>query len=394
MKVASAIGISTSCLRFGTQEGLVSAMGDPSEEVSYVERLRVVEDDDGNPIRREPIYNSISRDEWIRVETASEAQSRIYRLLRQEFPRSPELNAHKVESDQSPIGYEIVVRYPVASDSGGSEVTPHASAQSVAEALPNTLEITVGRDEWAATRKGIPVRFSRTQVERAAQTECGDNDDTPPSYIHDWSDIPAGCCVWGWPDGDPGTANGTFYHHKYGEYCLIAAGHCVQAPEAGEPNPSWGNPDLDSPDGYVLDKIDTTDRDYALLRTYSQNTQRRIRHPSTTTTDYDIYGSITDQGIQNTYEATGETVYAQGNVLERVSSQITEYDENNGGGTQQIKFTADVECGDSGGLIFAESEDGYGAYILGIINQFYYQNGVDIGNTAEAVENTYNGFYH
>lgn len=369
-KVASALGISATSLRFGTQEGLAEAMDRPKDEVSYVSRMKVIEDEDGTPIGREPIYDTIPRDEWVDLETTTEVQRQVTSQLERQFPDSPSLHASITAMDDSPTGFGVVVQYAERHKADGTVLTPAASREAVESALPDTLDATAGKDKWTQKRSDIPVVVTEKVIEK----QC---------YSHDWTDIPGAC------DLNGGTANGTFYHND--EYHLITAGHVVDAPKS-----DWGNPDKADSDGYVLDKVDQSNRDYALLRTYSNNANPMIRNDSSTNpdTDYYIYGAYTDDTIRNDFLNTGRTAKYQGRVTGRVSTEVVAWSDNDTSlnTDQSFQVQQDAQGGDSGGVIFDIDSDDNGVWMMGVIFDYGYYGARC--NSAESVENNYSGYYH
>lgn len=397
MKVASAIGISASSLRLGSQDGLVSAMGNPRNEVSYVSRMEVVEDDDGTPIAREPVYKTCPRDIWVDIKTSVAAQNQVSQIVNRRF-NSDNLEVTMAKNRNSPTGYVINVEYCVTNLPDGSTEEPQASFETVQDTLPSTVGATVGQDQWRASRDSIPVHLNRSRKEQlqgsgdAEYAPSNDCDSNPVNYSHDWSNIPAGCALTGYPAGGSATANGTFWHWDYSEYCLITVGHTVKDPDSTYA--TWGNPDKSSIDGYVLDKVEELPRDYALLRTHDGDTQQRIRSGGNNpTTDFDVLGGVTDDEIQTEYLENQSQIKLQGHTSGRLSTFAVEWEGlPSETGFSRVIVDEEVCTGDSGGLIFDETDDGIGANILGMIARD------DVGQTrcitAESIENAYNGFYH
>jgi len=81
VKFATSLGIPTASLSLGTKEGLVQAMDRPSDEVSYVSRMHVQRDEEGNPIGRKPVYETFPRDAWIDMNATYDAGNRISKRI-------------------------------------------------------------------------------------------------------------------------------------------------------------------------------------------------------------------------------------------------------------------------------------------------------------------------
>jgi hypothetical protein len=374
MKVASTLGISATSLRLGTQEGLVQAMDDPKQEVSYVSRMRVITDQDGNPIGREPEYSTIARDKWVDLETTTKAQEQITNRLHRTFPNSPTLHASITPSDESPTGHEVTVYYAAKEMADGTVVEPQVSRQQVQGTLPNKMTATVGKNQWSAERSGIPVRVTERVVERQTSGYTG----------YDWAEIPGGCKING------GTACSTFYHTNEDEYHLITAGHVVDS------SPSdWGNPTKSDTDGWVIDKVNQANKDYALLRTYSDNAKTMLRNDdgSNPDTDLQIYGGLTDDTIRNDFYGTRKEVKYQGRETGRVTTYVEDFSENTSSSDDQtFQVTQSATSGDSGGIVFNLDSDGNGAWVMGVIMDYGYYGARC--NTADSVEYAYPGYFH
>lgn len=369
VKVATALGISAESLRLGTQEGLARSMDQPSKEVSYVKKMRVKRDEDGMPIGREPVYDSIPRDEHIDIETASSLSGRISELIDQKFPNSPTVTSMIGKTDQSPTGFGVFVAYAEQIDEDGVVHTPAASREEIQNELPDKAEASVSNGRWQATRKDIPVILTEKTVERPMS-----------GYEYNWDDVPGGAVVNG------GTANATYYYDS--EYHLITAAHVV-----GDVKSDWGNPDASENDGYVRKKVNTLYRDYALLRFYQDNFQAAIRNDSTSnpSTDLRVSSSITDDGIRKYYLNTENPVTMQGSTTGRRTTYVRFLDEHNSD-NNIIHVENTPQQGDSGGIIFHEQDDYDQADIMGVISHSSSKSGTK-GNTAESVENRWEGFF-
>jgi hypothetical protein len=372
IEVASALGISGTALRLGTQEGLAAATNDPSEEVPYVRKMKVLRDDDGYPKGREPVYGSISRDRWIDIETTNKAQRKITEQLQREFPGSPSVHASVTGMAQSPTGRGILVQYYIQQNVDGSVESPSASREEIRSKLPDKVTASVARDGWKAERTGIPVLVTE------------EVDKKPRSYKHNWEDPPAGCVVSG------GTANGSYWYD--GNYHLITAGHVV-----GDINKDWGNPTDSENDGYVVDKVNDrgSNRDYALLAAYQNNIQAALRNDSDANpqTDLRIASTVTDQEIDYEFCNTEKPMSYQGKETGRVETYVRSFSTNDKSSNtdQTLQVEQDVINGDSGGIFFHKDPDYDQIDVMGVIYDTSYYG--TIGNTAESVENYFGGYY-
>jgi hypothetical protein len=400
LNVAAGIGFSATALSYGNQEGLVSALGDPNNEVSYVKKIKVLRDEQGNPVGQEPIYGTIQREKWVDDQSELQAKQQISKRLQALGLDDDQIVISTRESSESPIGTEIVVTYTQKEDPDGNLGTPDVPISNLKRKLPDHTSARIGRGRWEEQRQNIPVvveertvSVTSTDDQKLSSTStttsssCGEF--RPSTYKNNWEQIPGGCAMTGYKDADPvGSACCTFNHPSSNDYYLVTAGHVVRAPSAN--NTDWGNPDKASSDGYTYAKILKQDRDYALVKAYQGNINNRLRNPNSMTTDYDFYGIITDDMIQSEYARGTETCMFQGHMSGRMESDVDEVVPNStANNDQQIRMMKNVSDGDSGGIIYDPS--GGGVFVMGLINKFWCGKG-DGGNTGQALENTFSGY--
>jgi len=392
IKTAAAIGVPASTLQLGSQEALASEIGDPSKEVSYVHRMKVQTDSNGRPIGRKPIYKTITRDRWAVIEASRRAKHRIKAILKTRFQGITSVTPLSVEHTNSPIGYAISVR---TSEISGTPTTNdnQSAADAIKSALPETVTVSVGKGKWKRTVQDIPVLFeedtadaSTTDVTTTSTCKTKDINE----YSTDWDGVPGGCALNGYSGGIASGCS-SFYNTDKDTYQLVTAGHVVQ------PTPSeWGNPTLSSTDGFVEQRIEDGVNDFALLGKYPETTiETGIRNDRYAYTDYNVYGSLTDYAIEEDYAKGTKTAIYQGVKSGRQTADVQQVRYNDTGESDsQVQFTQkQVYHGDSGGVIFDESSDGEGAYIMGIINTCFGNYG-DGGSTAATMEDHFPGYFH
>lgn len=122
IKFATTLGIPTASLSLGTKKGLVQAMDRPSDEVSYVSRMHVQRDDEGNPIGRKPVYETFPRDAWIDMNATYDAGERITKRVEKKLQSMDSCSVLVESTDQSPTGAHIVVTLETNTTPDGREI--------------------------------------------------------------------------------------------------------------------------------------------------------------------------------------------------------------------------------------------------------------------------------
>lgn len=381
LNVASAMGVSATSLALGSQEGIASAVDDPQEEVPYVSWMNIVRNNEMEPIGREPHYKTIDREEWADLKTTKKAASLINKKLKSRFRDSDFIKAGYTQSDASPTGFAVEVVYKTKVYRDGQTSSPETPLDDVKEVVPSTMGAKVGKNQWKERREGIPVN-----VESRTEKQAG--------YEDDWEQIPAACAINddADPEFPPASSTAYFYGFDNDTYYLMTAGHV-----AGDSSESWGNPDKSNDDGIVHRSYNSRtrpDRDYALLYPYSSTgIEYKIREPDQKSVDYRIDGSYTDEGIEQHLIAGNKDVTFQGATTGRTTTNVIDFHENREDSNidQYVETAYQAEDGDSGGIVFRDIGDDDGVKIVGTIMS-YGPNGSEV-QTAEAMENGYNGFF-
>lgn len=389
VEAATALGLPMSNISLGTQKGFAAEIDDPEKEVSYVHRMKVKTDADGEPVGREPIYKTISRDRFVAVKATRRAEQRVSKILTHKVPGIRAVHPHPVEAKNSPIGYAVAVRKSSIEGSLATK-TDRRPADIIKAALPETVSVSVGKGKWEESLQKIPVLFTEERNPGVSTSDVSTmeacTEDSGFVYKDNWDDIPGGCALAGHSNS---VASGcaAFYNENKGETQLITAGHVVDAPSA-----DWGNPTKSSSGGYVEKRILNGKRDMALLGTSSNTSIRSgIRDDTYMYTDLETYGSLTDFAIREDYVQGTKDAFFQGHKSGRVKSsvyRVVNEDKQNA----QVHLNDAVKYGDSGGVIFGKTSSGDGAYIMGVINHCFTYRG-DGGNTAEAIERNLPGYF-
>ena len=133
MENLSALGVSGTAISFLDQDDLEQVTSNPEDEVPYVARLR------GEGDTRVPEYETIPREEWERRKTALNARDQVSQFLDQQFGDHPYSVAFTA-NDQSPTGFGVEVRRPVAIDQEGNTREPEATLEELEGVLPAEME--------------------------------------------------------------------------------------------------------------------------------------------------------------------------------------------------------------------------------------------------------------
>lgn len=370
LRVASAMGVSATCLAYGTQEGLVAAADE--NEVPYVALLK----DKGQPhedsFEREPIYKSIPRDEYNVRYTADDAAQKAGQLILDEGWDAERLSPAWGAAEQTPHGFGVTVKYRTVHRASGETVTPKPSFDEVRSRLPNAISGEVEDGNGGTHQREVPVEVVRKTGRQVSDcqevTYYGPDQDSFPG---------GGPCKEGTEEG---TFCAEFYSSDAGSYGLITAGHVAQEGNTVQ----WLGEDV----GVTQDSQDTIDIDWAFVDDSLANNiyNDLVNGDNTARAEY-VKGIVTDSELKNDV-GTSTTYYTQGRTTCRTSGTLI---DTGGLGTSYVTATPDVDSGDSGGPLF-KLVDG-DAYIAGDIIQQINSGSDTKATTAETVENKANGFF-
>lgn len=408
-KTLAGLGVPATTIEHLTKDDFENLVDDVTEEVPFVARLRHTNHDAvraGAAPEREPVYDSISRDRWIRVEAAHDAAKTIQQQI--DTHEGSSLVRATVTTLHSSTGAKekaIEVQYVTQKrdlfdpDTGSVRTvarTPKLSFDAVEQLLPSTVQGTAGdgrKPSW--TVQNIPVFAS--QVERVKRS-C-------KTYYYDdaYSGIPGGCkFVSGSPLNE--SRKGTFctpaHKNDTNERHMVTAGHLLHDANGNTFNkvyqPSNGNLD---PDGYTEEWIDDWGpNDYGYVRSDDNHTgteqfKYRLAEDDGTYKSWEIQG-IESWSTIKFYEGDSSfTVYNQGAKSGTNSGHITNTKEDYYG-ANWVETNIDGDEGDSGGPFFTTYEDHGYAYIVGVHTEGPSTDACpdsgSHGNHIGDVENAYN----
>lgn len=382
--VALSMGITAESLRLGTRDDIVQAADD--DEIPYV---RYLEGGPADPSGRQPIYDTIPREEWIRRRTALNVRTKVERIVSREWGASPITPAF-VAMETSPTGFGVEVEYPVITGQNETTRGPEPSFDEVREMLPEKAEGTMGEGKHRATRESIPVRVVRTESTKLA---CDDTQDQSETYTY--TDVPGGVPIAVLQDdGDhTGAIAAPFNHNDLGKG-WTTAGHLGPTGDWMYQPDSFSGPDI----AMVEDKVDPFAyplKDAAFGTDYSSaNPYRKIANEKADGGyDYYLKGIVTETTLDNDV-GTDEVYYSQGTYSGRIGDTLLKTT------TWGVVSEHDTSKGDSGGPLFSVSSND--AFIAGQIVRGR-QNGLDedddgcyddLGSMkAVKVEDALNGHY-
>lgn len=387
-KIATAMGVSWASLVYGTQEGLVKAMR--KNEVPYVRYLRGEPEPTGNG--REPIYDSIPRDEWGDRWTAVDLRGKVANRIYEKWG-DPQIIPGFSTLENSPIGFGVKVYYTTTINNDGSKRTPEPSFDEVRSELPSVGKGTAGDGNYRETRENIPIIVERRTVRPSSH--CIDT-----LFKDPYDSVPGGLRVdmssWG-------SMTAPFYSSKHGGEGWISSGHVPDS--TGEDVLQGGNSDATGWEkigevSYI--KVTTnSDIDFSIVKdTVSGKVPYERMADDDGDDGYEFYidGIVTDDTLVND-AGTSETYYTQAYKTGRKSCTII----GTGGVSTDpswVSCTSDVDSGDSGGALYTHGPRD-GVFIAGVIAQKINDDDDSddyCGNdakctTAETVENHGDGYF-
>lgn len=387
-KNAAAAGVSASSLYWGTQEGLAAA-AEP-DEVPYVKFLHGAPKPEGDG--RKPIYDSIPREEWERRWTAVNLRDNVARQLKQKYDTNL-ISAEFEPMKQSPTGFGVSIAYIEVTRNGEVTDSPDVPKEQIEDSFGGTGSGEAAKDEYHATREGIPIVVERRQERGIGCGEATLMDQKTINAISAGIDV---TCV----DEGSGSLTAPFMSNDYGEGWIIsghvaggelggAAGTVVKQGEAG------GEERI----GEVRDSQVFGHIDWAFVEdTESEKypVEATAEPEDISSADYEIGGITTDDTLVNK-AGTSETFYTQGVSTERLASTINKV---GGSGTSYVVSEHDVTDGDSGGILFGVGDGGTYAYVAGSLRAEVNEDndGDDCpddaeSTTAETIENKAKGYF-
>lgn len=397
VKTALSMGIAAESLRLGTRDGIVQAAD--VDEMPYV---KYVTGNPSSPGGREPIYDTVPREEWIRRQTAVNLRGKVEQMIRRNWGTSP-ITPVFVAMGESPTGFGVRVDYDTAMNRGRARRTPQPSVEEVRATLPERAAAKSGDGDFQEIRRNIPIRV----VETASRNHCDDKSVVGPIQegVYSYADsgsVPGGVPITTPKNGDTiesgekekiGTLAAPFHHNEYGDGWTTAGHMGAVGNWVYQADPGGARV------GRIKDKVDPCCtnflKDCAFFNDEDTGDQSRniAVEEADGGTDFILDGYVTDNTL-DLEVGTDNKYYHQGYYAGRLEGELV--------GTTQwgVKSTQDTTDGDSGGTLFKLSNGD--AFIAG---QHVGQEGPlnEDGElkcednsgaiTAQSVQNLLNGSY-
>lgn len=368
MENLGGIGVSATTLNYLEQAELAEVTHDPEKDVPYVERIKNIEKEPGKPPKREPIYNTIPREEWERRHATLSVKDQIGELVQDNFSDYA-VTVGFGGSKHSPTDFAAKVLVDENED---------LSLEDLESVLPKEATGTINGNSY----EEIPIIIS----ERPSQTFA--------SYqFNDFDPVPGGQrLAVDTPEIAAGTIMGTFHSDAYGDG-LATAGHVLQADGNFVTEVISSSQDMEAL-GYSRDvkaenKSDYIDCGFIDMSSVNQNPTDSITSSDNSYIEFNIDGFYTDEALD--YHA-GEDNTLKAEMQGATSGRKSGYVRDTMGlsDTKAVAVDALMDDGDSGGPIF-NAVDSTSAYLLGNISGPYLSNMTE-GTTIETMEEELGGY--
>jgi hypothetical protein len=367
LKTLSTLGVSAAALNHMTKDALAELTDDPSQEVPRLKGMRHTNHEaivnGTEPPELEPIYYTIPRDEFVRIETRYDAA----RKIRKRVGNDPQIHVGVRRQQDNLI---VNVTHETVQRHDGDVDEPKLTFSELRESLPDYThgKVSVGNKEYEV--EDIRVR--------AVETRSVEDDYFDADYE---SDVPGGCKAMddgGWTIGHPA------YDDDRNEYVWTTASHCVERSS----NVGVYQPDDSENDNYIGVSDKYTEAGNGDAATIIQNSAEEPHYYYADYwggyEDWPIYGTRSTEYLKD-MAANGETVYKQGKTTGRLEGAVLEV-RNDG---MFVLIDCDRSGGDSGGPYFDVNDYG-NAYAVGIHNRAGDTDTESKGTTMEYTNNTHN----
>lgn len=395
----SSLGVSATTLQYISQDDINDLTSDPKNEVPYVEQFKHTNPKEvrkGNPPKREPIYQTISRDRWIEVESAHNAAKK----LREKLERDENIKSNLIQVGVTTVndGHQkkkaVEVSYVnyernIEQEEEKELHTPDISKKDLSDKVPGQLTGTARDEEnenWTISE--IPTVIKESNQKEAAGCERyyydGSYDRIPGGSVYE---VGGGSCTFGTPA----------YNVDSSERQMVTAGHCLD----GHTYEDIYQPDNDGEsDGTVYKYRDIGNDpfgvDYGLIRppdsTDGSDQYRYLLADDNGEYKDNLYieGSLSWSTIKY-QEGKDYEIKQQGGRTGTTTGKIKSAYENDG--NWYFRTTADAYSGDSGGPFYHVNDDN-SVVIAGIFARYESSDtcpGDESWGTAmEKIEDSYN----
>lgn len=358
LNTLSGLGLSATTLSYITKDALAETTSDVTEEVPYVKLLRHTNPEEvreGAVPEREPVWDTIPREKWVRVEAAHDAARQLNDRLDRKFSTS-KIAAAVTSRNGDPYQKELSVKYTTVEHADGTVSSPSVSFTEVERVLPSTVSGQAGGGRNAETIENIPVTITR---QRKIEESCpGD------VYNEDQEDmIPGGTRVG--DSGSAGTTGTAATRDSDGLNVMVSCGHLLNndSGHLHQPGDLKSDEDLDVVN---YDLSDSNDHGYA--KAYDSETfYRELASDAGGWKATDIKGIVTWDTIKSHEGDSSYEVRKQGNRTGTTKGYIVDTVEKSTG-EKNFWTNSDSGSGDSGGphyrrIQFNDTDE---TYIVGI----------------------------
>jgi len=393
VKTLSAMGVSATTLRYLTQDTLAQVTHDPKEEIPYVARLRNVSRKEGELPEREPIYETIEREEWERRHTAIDVRDRVGKKV-MKLDDTGLIDVVYTGMKESPTDFGVKVVYRRWNTQNETR-TPDVPIEKLRKELPDKAAGEAAKGEHRARREGIPVKIiEETRDEKEDQNgnkTGGETSGIPDCLPWDALDVVPGGSPYT-ADGDGGTLCAAYFDPDPNNSNMlgwITAGHVVEGTSGRAYQETKKIGEVNN--GTVVDESMGIDYAHLVRRT---DLSTHIADENDLSEDLPVVGILTNETLENLVDLDNSTLYTQGGATCRSEGSVAAMNyQSNEVWLNLNGLDEHVEGGDSGGPIFFKSGDE--AYVAGVIRAYrrdiYERLGplpktISKGTTAETVE--------
>jgi len=380
MENLAGVGVSSTALQYLEQDKLKEITEDPEEEVPFVAAYRNIEKEPGKAPTREPVYDTLPREEWERRESTLDVRDKVNEILEEEYPNQPVYVSFQGDN-QSPTGFSVGVEVE-------NDERLDFSLEEIEDTLPTQAEGYTPESN-PISRQGIPI-------------VVGEIDREDFNYeFRDYNPVPGGQRIISYADTDNGyplgTLTGAFHSNEHGDG-LVSAGHVLNQ------NDVYVNEiisDSDSSDedslGQSRDVQNSNWLDIGFIEmTFDQSPKSWITSPDNSDIDLNISGIYTDNGLNYYADGNPIDISMQGKESGRKSGEIK---KTHGSPTQAVTVGTLMDEGDSGGPMFTNRSDNDLITLAGLIDGGYTPYGYTSpqwtwGTTAETMEDELGGFFY
>lgn len=354
LQTLATLGVAGPALNSATQKALANLDYDPDHEVPRIKKWVHTNHEEvkkGAFPRREPVYYTISRDKWARVETAENAARRLEERLGNEFnSKSFSVGVRLGRND----GYqrrEVVVEHITVERPNKPKLEPSMSFETLRDSVPSRVSGTAGAgSKYETTWEDIPVSVEQvTEKPERAENYSSYYDLVPGGCYHETESV-SGYVGFG-TLGTPAKKNSD------NSPILVTCGHTFENDDDGTLEKNEVHQDTYeggiSPNfvGYVNQFQSQPDFDMATvgLDGGSRGIKWDMAANGGNYKGYDINGAISRQYLNDNL---GTTLEKQGSSTGTVNGDVKEV------GSTWVKIDAtNSAVGDSGGPYYETTHD-------------------------------------